>query len=398
MLGQMRRLPSLLCCLALACTRSAPNEQTTTADDVDRTDAEKVSSPVAVGTPVFVMLGGSASRTTKPVANAVLGHSWGWDTATANDRAACEANAKSVGEQMWCGTEDKPEGAAELISALELAPGKSAFVTPEQIADWGIAAPTGPVWLFGPTQACKATVGRPLVGWYSIDEFAGEEEDDEEEDDEGPDLEDHFTIVELAWELAGCDDANESWAPIGMAAAEFEPTARWLPMKPGERERFEPASWTGVLGSEVAKLPTAAKTSLADAETVPVSAPEWWTQTFELPGTDVREIWFAAAWRGPDSKTPDAYQCDDLEFGQVFQFRSNASEATVIGRGSRGQLVGAVVAGESVLTMVWTDSLDYHVAKLEPAGLGESHHLSTGVYYPEDGGEMHYTLLPYCGP
>ena len=59
---------------------------------------------------------------------------------------------------------------------------------------------------------------------------------------------------------------------------------------------------------------------------------------------------------------------------------------------------GALVAGARVHTMVWTDSLDYQVAKLEPTGLGETIDLSTGVYYPEDGGETDYTLVGYCGP
>jgi hypothetical protein len=434
MLGAMKRPLVVLCVLVSACTSSTPppkdakagtesdaakqadadaakqaelaakqeaenaEAEAKKAEEAAKLEAAKADAAKADAaqleptgeTPVFVMLGGSGSRTSKPVKHAVLAHSWGWGSATAADTAKCEANAESPGELMACGTEAKPKGAAKLLAKLDLAAGKSTFVTPEQIADWKIPAPTGSVWLFGPERACKATVGRPLVGWYSIHES--------EEDGEDPDLSDDFTILELAWELIGCETADETWAPIGINAAVFEPTTRWVPMKAGERERFDLATWTGVLASEIAKLPEAAK-NREDAE--PVSTdPEWHTQTFELPGTPIRELYFAAAWRDPESTktSPDEYECGDAEFGDVFQVRMAADAATMIGHGSRGKLVGALVAGAEVHTMIWTDSLDYAVAKLERTGLGESVELSTGVYYPEDGGEREYTLLPYCGP
>lgn len=448
MLGAMRRPVGVLCVFVIACTSSTPSddaakaeqakldpveqqkadaikaledakkaqqealekaEEAKKAEEAAKKAAEEEAAKKAAqlqlaasgGTPVFVTLGGSGSRTNKPVSNAVLAHSWGWGSRSAAEVEKCEANAASPGEQMACGTEDKPKDAAKLLAKLELASGKSVFVTPEQIASWKIAAPTSPVWLFGPKQACAATVGRPLVGWYSISEGGGEDEEDEsggeDEGYEAPDLSDDFTVLELAWELTGCDEAGEGWAPIGVAAAALDPTTRWVLVKAGERERFDPATWTGVLASDVAKLPDAAKNRV-DAE--PVSGePEWWTQTFELPGTEVRELYFAAAWRGPEgSKAPEEYGCGDVEFGEVFQVRLAASGATVLGRGTRGKLVGALVTGAEVHSMVWTDSLDYQVAKLEPTGLGESIDLSTGVYYPEDGGERDYTLLPYCGP
>jgi hypothetical protein len=434
MLAGMRRPLGVLCLFVFACTSSAPDEkqdgtkqledrleQTKQEAIAQRQEAAKKAEEAAKNaeeaakkaeidaamkaeaakkaeqaaklagsteTPMVVMLGGTGSRTSKPVANAVLGHSWGWGSANAADTAACEAKASTPGEQMACGTEDKPKGAAQLLAKLELPAGKSAFVTPEQIADWNIAAPTSPVWLFGPERACQATVGRPLVGWYSIDE-SGEQDAD-------PDLNDHFTVLELAWELTGCDAADETWARIGVAAAAFDPTTRWVTVKAGEPERLDPATWSGLLASEVAKLPDAAK-SREDAEPVS-SEPEWWTQTFELPGTEIRELYFAAVWRAEGSKPPGEYQCGDSEFNEVFQVRLSASGASMLGRGSRGRLVGALVTGTEVHTMVWTDSLDYLVAKLEPTGLADSVDLSTGVYYPEDGGDRHYTLLPYCGP
>jgi hypothetical protein len=442
MLGAMSRPLGVLCMFMIGCTSSAPSEdaakqaeadakkaledklEATKADarnaaldakkaqqealkaeqeamkrEEDAKKAEAQQLAALNGTPVFVMLGGSGSRTSKPVPNALLAHSWGWGSVSAADTAACEAKATSPGQLMSCGTEDKPKDAAKLVATLEPEGGKSVFVTPEQIASWNIPAPTGPVWLFGPTQACKATVGRPLIGWYSIDADAEAEDEDagESAKPKAPDLSDVFTVLELAWELTGCDAAGEGWAPIGVVAASFDPTTRWVPMKAGDRQRFDLATYTGPLASEVAKLPEAAK-AREDAEPV-TGDPEWHTQTFELPGTEIRELYFAAAWRGPDgSKAPDEYSYRDSEFGEVFQVRLAASGPTMIGHGSRGKLVGALVAGAEVHTMVWTDSLDYQVATLEPTGLGAPIDLSTGVYYPEDGGERHYTLLAYCGP
>lgn len=440
MLGTMLRPLGVLCVFMIGCTSSAPSEDAAKQagadakkaleDKVEATkadarealqDAKKAEQEAAKkaeeamkaqeqakkaeaqqlaaldGTPVFVTLGGSGSRTSKPVPNALLAKSWGWGSVSATDTAACEATATSPGQLMACGTEAKPEDAAKLLAKLEIEGGKSVFVTPEQIASWKIPAPTSPVWLFGPTQACKATVGRPLVGWYSIAADEDGEDEGESAKSKAPDLSDDFTVLELAWELTGCDAAGEGWAPIGVVAASFDPTTRWVPMKAGDRQRFDLATYAGPLASEVAKLPEAAKTR-EDAEPV-TSDPEWHTQTFELPGTEIRELYFAAAWRDPEgSKAPDEYSCSDSEFGEVFQVRLTTSGATMIGRGSRGKLVGALVAGAEVHTMVWTDSLDYQVAKLEPTGLGETIDLSTGVYYPEDGGERDYTLLPYCGP
>ncbi len=397
----MQRVSSLVGVLVVGCTSSAPTEKAAKVDEAKPVDvveknvetAKPTALPPASGaTPVFVTLGRTGSRTSKPVANALLAHSWGWGSASTADQTACEAKASSPGQLMACATEAKPEGAAELLAELDLAPSSSTFVRPEQIAGWKIAAPAGPVWLFGPTQACKATVGRPLVGWYSI-EGGVDEGGEEGTEPPKPDLGDDFTILELAWELTGCEEADETWAPIGMAADEFDATARWVPMKAGERQRFDPATWNGALVSEVAKLSSTAKPP-EDAEPAP-GEPEWSTQTFELPGTEIREIYFAAVWRGVEgSKPPGDYSCMDSELVEVFQMRS----ANMIGRSSRGKLVGALVIGPEAHSLVWTDSLDYQVAPLGPAGLGDSVELSTGVYHPEGGGDPTYTLLPYCGP
>jgi hypothetical protein len=444
MLSAMQRPLGVLCVFAIGCTSSAPSQEAAKADAAKqaaaakqavqdeaekakadaiqaaqdaakaeeeaakKAEAAKLEAQLAMSgeRPVYVMLGGSGSRTNKPVTNAVLAKTWGWSSASAADIAACEAKATSPGQLMWCGTEDKPKAAAKLIAKLQLEGGKSVFVTPEQVAGWSVPAPTGSVWLIGPKQVCKATVGRPLVGWYSVDPEYGADEGDEDESGEdegedekpaGPDLSDPFTVLELAWELTGCEMADAKWAPIGVAAAALDPNTRWVLMKAGERERFDPATWTGAVASEVAKLPGVAK---PDEDLEPASGdPEWHTQTFELPGTEIRELYFGAAWGKPvDASIPDRYSCSSSEFSEVFQVRMGASGATIIGRGSRGKLVGALVAGADVHSMVWTDSLDYQVAKLEPTGLGATIDLSTGVYYPEDGGERHYTLLEDCGP
>jgi hypothetical protein len=357
-------------------------------EEAKKAEALQLAGPSS--TPVFVILGGVGSRTRKPVPNTLLAHSWGSGTVPAGERAVCEAKATSPGQLMACDTEAKPKDAAKLLAELELAGGKSVFVTPEQIASWNIPAPTSPVWLFGPEQPCKATVGRPLVGWYSIDT-------DEDEKPKSPDLSDDLTVLELAWELIGCEAAGKGWAPIGVVAESLDPTTRWVPMKAGKQQRFDLATYSGPLASEVAKLPEAAM-SHEDAEPETSDPAEWWVQAFELPGTEVRELYFAGVWRGPyGSEAPDEYDCGDSEFIEVFQARQAASGATMLGRGSRGKLVGALVAGAEVHSMVWVRSLDYQVAKLEPSGLGETVELPTGANHPADGSEWDYTLLPYCG-
>jgi membrane protein involved in colicin uptake len=194
----MKKRPlAVLCLLVTACTSSAPTQEAAKADaaeqakadaeqtlqnEVEKAKAEAIKAAqdakqaeeiaakkaeeaakalleaqqlaASNAKPVFVTLGGSGSRTAKPVSNALLAKSWGWGSASAAEIATCEASATSVGQQMWCSTQDKPKGAEKLIAKLKLAPGKSVFVTPEQIASWKVPAPTGSVWLFGPKQAC----------------------------------------------------------------------------------------------------------------------------------------------------------------------------------------------------------------------------------------------------
>jgi hypothetical protein len=336
---------------------------------------------------VFVMLAGTGSSTTKPVDDAVLGHSWGWATATEATIAKCERdNAGSVGKMMWCSTEDKPKGSAKLVSKLRLRPGRSVFVAPEDVASWGIAPPPSPVWLIGPDRVCEATVGRPLVGYYSIDE-----------DGRRLAFSDHFMVLELSWELTGCDAATAGWSPIGLSATEIDRELRWVPKTDGLVERFDPATWTGVLPSEIARLAIDATTAMPEDHVSEL--PEWSMRTFELPGTKIREAYVGAVWRRPDSPSDSGkYGCGDTEVGEVFQYRLGAAGSIVIGRGSRGMLSGALVgkAGR-VHSLVWNETDGLAVARLRGSELGKSTRLSTGASHPESGGAG-YELIGYCGP
>jgi hypothetical protein len=331
------------------------------------------------------MLGGTGSSTTKPVDDAVLGHSWGWGSATEATIRKCEReNAENIGKQMWCSTEDKPKGSAKLVSKLRLRLGKSVFVEPEDVASWGIAPPPSPVWLIGPERVCEATVGRPLVGYYSIDE-----------DGRKLAFKDHFMVLELAWELTGCDAAAGDWAPIGISASEIDPELRWVPKRDGSLERFDPATWTGVLASEIVKLATDAATAMPEERVSDV--PEWSMRTFELPGTKIREAYVGAVWRRDAGSTE--YECGDTEFGEVFQYRLGASGSTVIGRGSRGGLDGALVGkGGKVHSLIWNGGDELSVARLRGSKLGKSTTLSTGVDHPEGWDGPGYELIGYCGP
>lgn len=345
----------------------------------DEDDEEPAPPPfdTTSGTPVFVMLGKQGTNTRMPARNAMLAHSWGWGTATKATYDRCVMNARSVGEEMWCATEEKPAGSGELVARRKIRRNKSVFVEPADVADWGVAAPVGPVWLIGPERVCAAAVGRPIVGYYAVEG--------------GGDFTDHFTFLELAWELTGCDAATREWSPIGVAAATFDESLRWVTSKAGPRERFDPATYKDALADEVAKLPGAAKKEHAEES----DPPDWWMQTIELPGNDLRELFVAAAWRGEDS--PDGageYGCGDSEYVRVFQHR----RGTKIGDGSRGQLVGGLVGAGDAGYLVWTDSLEYSVARVEAQKLGSSLEIQTGGHHPEDGGQESYSLIGYCGP
>lgn len=365
-----------------AAAPAAPAE----ADDAD--DEAPAPDPLpGEARPLFVMLDRSGSHTRKPVAHSVLAHSWGWDTATEATLRACErANQGNLGKLMYCSTESKPPGAAELVKRLRLRAGKSVAVTPADVAAWNVAPPTDPVWLIGPDQVCRASVGRPLVGYYSISA------------DDEPSFDDEFMILELAWELTGCAPARASWAPIAISAPTLDDGLRWVPVQAGPRERFDPATWTGLLATEIAALPARARAHL-EAEGEPAtSPPEWAMQRFELPGTSLRELHVGAVWRGKDSPAaPAPYRCGDQEFDAVFQLRPRPE--VVLGRRSRGELVGGLVdATGEARWLVWTDTHTLTVARVEAAALGPPFRVSTGTSHPEDGGVPGYHLLPYCGP
>lgn len=406
--GVVRRL-ALIVSFSCGCTPSNPSEPSVRSSDAKPAVAEarpavseqsivepampKQAHPQAAAEPepveeleptlVYVMLGGTGSRTSKPVEDAVLGHSWGFGTATEATIAACEReNSDSVGKMMWCSTEDKPAGSAKLVRKLRVKPGRSVFVAPEDVASWGIAPPSSPVWLVGPDRVCEATVGRPLVGYYSIDEEGRSS------------FSDHFTVLELAWELTGCDAASGDWSPIGLSAPEIDPALRWVPEKDGRVERFDPATWKGVLTSKIAQLAPAAADAMPEDHVS--DAPEWTMKTFELPGTKIREAYIGAVWRAAESPSDSGkYGCGDTEIGEVFQYQLGGA---VIGHGSRGTLSGALVgtAGR-VHSLVWSEQDEFVVARLHGSRLGKSTRVSTGASHPESGGAG-YALIGYCGP
>lgn len=350
-------------------TEPAPTEPATTLDP----------------TLVYVMLGGTGSSTAKPVDHAVLGHSWGWGSATEATIRKCERkNADDIGKQMWCSTEDKPKGSSKLVSKLGLREGKSVFVEPTEVASWGIAPPASPVWLVGPKEVCAATVGRPLVGRYSIDA-----------DGRRLAFKDPFMVLELSWELTGCDMAAGDWASVGISASEIDPELRWVPAPEGVLERIEPATWTGVLTREIAGLVTEA--TAAKPQDSLSEAPEWSMRTFEIPGTKIREAYVGAVWRSEAGT--GRYGCGDVEVGEVFQYRLGTSGSTVVGRGLRGRLDGALVGkGGKVHSLVWYGGDELAVAKLRGSKLGKPTKLSTGVLHPEGWDGPKYTLIGYCGP
>jgi hypothetical protein len=356
------------------------------AEPVDPEPVEPAEpAPKLEPTPVYVMLGGTGSSTTKPVDHAVLGHSWGWASATEATIRKCERkNADDIGKQMWCSTEDKPKGAAKLASTLGLRLGKSVFVEPADVASWGITPPASPVWLVGPERVCAATVGRPLVGRYSIDA-----------DGRRLAFKDPFMVLELSWELTGCDMAAGSWASVGISASELDPELRWVPASDGVLEHFEPATWTGVLTREIAGLAT--EVTAAKPQDAVSEAPEWAMRTFEIPGTKIREAYVGAVWRREAGT--DRYGCGDVEHGEVFQYRVGTKGSTVIGRGLRGRLDGALVGkGGKLHSLVWYGGDELTIASLRGSKLGRSTTLSTGVDHPEGWDGPKYTLIGYCGP
>mgnify|MGYP000591355465 CR=1 FL=1 len=361
-------------------------------DDEDEPDEDEGPAPVVFAdgsTPVFVMLAGAGSRTKKPVRSAVLGHSWGWSTATEAAIRACEReNDGEIGKMMWCSTEDKPDGAEALVSRLKLRHGRSRVVERADVAGWEVPAPASPVWLIGPRGVCAAAVGRPLVGMYSIDE-----------DGERLPLEEHFTILELAWELTGCDAANAAWAPVGVVAPAVDPALRWVKVEASRRERFDPATWTGALANELKRQPEAAKEYAEDEGLSASGEPTWWMQTFALPGSDVRELFVAATWREPESeRAPGQFGCGDDEYDAVYQYRGAADDPKILGRRSRGSLVGGLVSGGEGRYMIWSGSDEVAIAQVDAQGLGRPVRIVTGASHPEGGGEAGYSVLGYCGP
>ena len=172
-------------------------------------------------------------------------------------------------------------------------------------------------------------------------------------------------------------------------------------LEAGAVERFDPTTWTGVLPDELARIATAAKDAQPEERVSDV--PEWTLKTFEVPGTKVREVYVGAVWRhpdrSPDPADPGRYGCGDTEFGEVVQYRLDADGATVIGRGERGSLRGALVgkAGR-VHSLVWNEGDSVTVARLRGSKLGASTRLSTGSSHPEGTSESDYPLMPYCGP
>lgn len=99
-------------------------------------------------------------------------------------------------------------------------------------------------------------------------------------------------------------------------------------------------------------------------------AGEWFMQTFEIPGSQLRELYVGAVWRRPDSpkdpNEPAKYSCGDQEFGEVFQYRDYGRRRTSFSRRPRDQLVGGLVDGAGkAQSLVWTDSRDLVFAQVK---------------------------------
>jgi hypothetical protein len=337
----------------------------------------------------------------------VLVRVWGWGTMTSAEREVCERNAPTVGAMMACGTRDKPKGASKLVRALGLRLDRSKPAEPQQIADWAPAPPTE-LWLIGTKSTCKAKRGRPLVSVYSVDP-----------DEPRLDLTDDFTILELSWELSGCDLDADSWAPLALPASAGDASPaelRYQVASLGPRERIDPATWTGALASLLPALQTRAfeqTNRRPDA-----AAPEWMSQAATIPGTAIGERHFAMLWRHEpaDPAQPDAYPCATEEYGVTIRTRDDATPLPFAADAPKcepsdedceeddaeelrlGQLEGAFVRAGKVEHLVWSDGLDYAAAPLRGDTLGEPADVKTGGHHPESGGAEAYAVVPYCGP
>ena len=332
-------------------------------------------------TPVYVTLGRAGwpnSPIRKPAPHVLHGHAWGWLTGDGVNEA-CATRACTPAELMADLHEARPAGAVELLRGLKLAVGEAAFTTPEKIAGWPLATPTGPIWLIGPNGPCAAAVGRPIVGSNDV----GGERDPE---DGPPQLADESVAVELGWELTGCAVAEpEAWAPIGLRAAAVEPTLRWQPAQAIARQRVDPAAWTGVLAAEVARQVDEATAEARAQGVAPAVAPEWWLWTIGLADADVREYYLAGVWRDPERSPPkslDEYECSDTELGVVLQARVDAAGVRELARGSHGALMGALVSDGRVRYLVWDNAPTLEVGRVEARGLAVTT-LSTGAYCAE---------------
>lgn len=338
-------------------------------------------------------------------APSMLVRAWGWGCMTRAEIDACEANAPTVGAMMACATRDKPKGASKLVRGLGLRLDQSKPAEPQQIADWA-PAPPREVWLIGTKSTCKAKIGRPLVSVYSVDP-----------DEPRLDLSDEFTILELSWELSGCDLDKDTWASLALPVLPGDDSPaglRYQVAELGARERIDPATWTGALASMLPALQTRA---LAQTNRQPdAAAPDWWTQAATIPGTTFGERHFALLWRQEpaDPATPDTYPCGTDEYGVTLQTRDDATPLRATqptcepsdedcededeDERDVGELAGAFVRAGKVEHVVWSDGLDFTAAPLRGDKLGDPLDVMTGGHHPESGGNGSYAVVPYCGP
>ncbi len=375
--------------LLAACTPSAPPPEPSKLEPSKLEPAElepaklepaklepaKLAPTKPAATPVFVLLGREsapfASLTRKPAKLALLGPSWGWT----------ESEAGS-----------KPEGAVALFEKLGVKLGESAFVAPDEIASWKVPTPQGPIWLIGPEAPCKATVGRPMIGFHSIAEA----------EQPIPDASALDAVVELAWELTGCSIADPSqWSPVGLAAATVDPELRWVAaVIPKTYVRFDPSpnAWTGPLPEQVASVVAEAKHEVEGEEVL--GPADWWTQTITLPGVDFTEVYVAGLWRTSPapSEQPASYQCEDLEFGRTLNVRG--AQAIELPNEYRGKLFGALAARGLARFTIYSSGPVLDIAVLEPetTTVADLLTLDTGGYYPESFDDPGHSVIGYCGP
>jgi hypothetical protein len=264
------------------------------------------------------------------------------------------------------------------------------------------------VWLIGSESACKAKLGRPLVSVYS---FA---------DEPRLDMSDEFTILQLSWELSGCELGKGEWSPLALPAlpGDDSPAAlRWKRAEIGPRERIDPATWQGGLAAMLPALQTSATQWREDEGAAAGATPEWWTQAATIRGTKYGERHFAALWRSEPAEPgkPDEYACGTTEFGVTIQTRDDATDLRPPAPAKCkpddddceeededgfdvGELFGGFVRAGKVEHFVWSDSLDYAAAPVSRGRLGEPVDVMTGGHHPESGGTSSYAVVPYCGP